>query len=137
MDLPPSERPAMPESGPLAFRARTVLLEQLRDLHRQEQQQKKRRGQLRPSNNGPQTGTESNNDDDSDDESDNSAPMAVRFVRGCPPLTDPSWAMEELLRIDPNVALWTGTGLSTAVWAPPGSGHCPFGTTQADFIRHR
>ncbi|RNF03842.1 hypothetical protein TraAM80_05538 [Trypanosoma rangeli] len=133
-----SERPAVSVSGPLTHhRARTVLLEQLRDLHKQEQQGQKEGGHLTLSTRAPHVEGGNNDESGDDDDSNEAAPMAVRFVRTCPPLTDPTWAMEELLRIDPNVTLWTGTGLSKAVWAPPGSGHCPFGTTEADFIRHR
>ncbi|RNF21622.1 uncharacterized protein Tco025E_03463 [Trypanosoma conorhini] len=137
MEPLPRDRPAVSEAAPPTHRARTALLEQLRDLHRQEQQGQGEGGHLAPAKRGPQAEEANSNESDSEDDSNDAAPMAVRFVRACPPLTDPTWAMEELLRIDPHVALWTGTGLSKAVWAPPGSGHCPFGTTEADFVRHR
>ncbi|AAZ10450.1 hypothetical protein, conserved [Trypanosoma brucei brucei TREU927] len=68
---------------------------------------------------------------------DDDVPLAAQFVRSCPPLTDPSWAMEELLRINSHVAVWTGSALPNSVWALPGSGHCPFGSTDADFARIR
>ncbi|KAH9598858.1 hypothetical protein LSM04_002808 [Trypanosoma melophagium] len=129
----------MSELDLAALHARTALLEELRDMQKQQQLQRKTEMAYRRKGDGGNDRDNNENDneiDDDDDELGSSVPMAVRFVRGCPPLTDPSWAMEELLRINQNVAVWTGTKLAGSVWAFPGSGHCPFETTEADFLRH-
>ncbi|ORC90223.1 uncharacterized protein TM35_000092730 [Trypanosoma theileri] len=116
------------------LRARTALLEELRDMQKQQQQQQRKTEITHTRKSDDSVNDRDNNDNDG--ELGSSVPMAVRFVRGCPPLGDPSWAMEELLRINQNVAVWTGTKLSSSVWAFPGSGQCPFETTEADFLRH-
>ncbi|CAG9577898.1 conserved hypothetical protein [Leishmania major strain Friedlin] len=54
-----------------------------------------------------------------------------------PSLTNPSWAMEECVRLCPAAEVWCGTALPKDVWAPPGTAECPFGTEPMDFNAHR
>ncbi|KAG5474112.1 hypothetical protein CUR178_04223 [Leishmania enriettii] len=54
-----------------------------------------------------------------------------------PCLTNPSWAMEECVRLCPAAEVWCGTALPKDVWAPPGTPECPFGTEPMDFNAHR
>ncbi|CAJ1029702.1 hypothetical protein, conserved [Leishmania lindenbergi] len=54
-----------------------------------------------------------------------------------PSLTNPSWAMEECMRLCPSAEVWCGTALPKDVWAPPGTAECPFGTEPMDFNAHR
>ncbi|KAG5497357.1 hypothetical protein JIQ42_03843 [Leishmania sp. Namibia] len=54
-----------------------------------------------------------------------------------PCLTNPSWAMEECVRLCPAAEVWCGTTLPKDVWAPPGTAECPFGTEPMDFNAHR
>ncbi|KAG8345938.1 hypothetical protein ERJ75_001623000 [Trypanosoma vivax] len=132
----------MPAVDPL--QVQTELLERMKTLHVQHMQSLGRRTVNKGSgaSNGVK-GTVAHGSDGGKDMvncegiREDDLPLAVQFVRSCPPLTNPTWAMEELLRINPNVAVWTGSTLSSTVWAPPASGHCPFGTTSGDFVRHR
>lgn len=61
--------------------------------------------------------------------------LAEAYVRACPPLGDPAWAMEELARISPRADTWCATAMPDTVWATPGTAKCPFGTQSTDFAR--
>ena len=66
---------------------------------------------------------------------------AVAQVRSHPALTNPSWAMEELARIDGTPSTWERTFLSPKVWCNPttaaagSGGHAPFNTTAEDAVK--
>ncbi|CCW67350.1 unnamed protein product [Phytomonas sp. Hart1] len=60
--------------------------------------------------------------------------LIEQFVRVCPPLGVPSWAMEECLRISPKAETWYGTALHPKVWGLPGTAQCTFMTQPSDFL---
>lgn len=70
------------------------------------------------------------------EEEEASSSAMERFIRRCPALSDPDWAMEELLRVSGKPQVWGGTTLPPLVWAEPGTAACPFETTPADFARY-
>ena len=64
----------------------------------------------------------------------------VAHVRSHPSLTNPSWAMEELARIDGNGSTWERTMLSPKVWCHPAvaaasGSHAPFNTLPEDAVK--
>ncbi|KEG12538.1 hypothetical protein DQ04_01631040 [Trypanosoma grayi] len=132
----------MSENVSSKFCARTALLQQL--LETCEEQQKQQRAVQRWSRPEAVSGerteavhTAKSDSEDDGEESDNNVSTAVWLMRNCAPLTNPSWAMEELQRIHRGTPVWAaGTQLSSAVWAPPGTANCPFGTKPTDFLRH-
>jgi hypothetical protein len=65
----------------------------------------------------------------------------VAFVRAHPALSNPSWAMEELGRINNNPATWERSMLPLKVWCSPiaaaslGAVNGPFGTLAEDAVQ--
>lgn len=63
--------------------------------------------------------------------------LPQQFIRYGVGVTNPSWAMEEYMRLCSNPEVWGRSALAHSVWSPPATPDCPFGTQRTDFhVQH-